>query len=176
MVNTVRLACLFLLFATGARAIDQFDIQVCEAQATDADRISCFLALAPSATCKNPDLLAQLDCLRAAATSSSAAVSSQRTADKKGPTSPPRSVSGPDSGTFDTPPCYREVPTTCGFNEMTLELCNRQGANHGSRYSISSRSYAPGGNVFRSVDGRFTCTVNKIRGTEPARYRVNISR
>jgi hypothetical protein len=28
---------------------------------------------------------------------------------------------------YNTPACYQSVPTSCGFNEMTLSLCNKEG-------------------------------------------------
>jgi hypothetical protein len=76
-------------------------------------------------------------------------------------------------GEYDTPACYEKVPTSCGFDEMTLSLCNQEGQPDDIKFSLSSKSYLPGGNKFTSSSGK-TCLVKKIKDSEPAKYTVQI--
>lgn len=76
------------------------------------------------------------------------------------------------AGEYNTPACYQSVPTSCGFDEMTLSLCNKEGRATKTKFSISTRSYLPGGNKFTS--GGKNCLVKKIKGTDPAKYNVQI--
>jgi len=76
------------------------------------------------------------------------------------------------AGEYSTPSCYESVPTSCGFDEMTLSLCNKEGKARDVKFSLSGRSYMRGGNKFTS--GRKQCLVKKIKGSEPAKYNVQI--
>ena len=76
------------------------------------------------------------------------------------------------AGEYNTPACYESVPTACGFDEMTLSLCNQEGKISGAKFSLAGRSYLPGGNKFMS--GSKHCLVKKIKGTEPAKYNVQV--
>lgn len=75
---------------------------------------------------------------------------------------------------YTTPACYKSMPTSCGFDEMTLSLCNLEGKASGATFSLSGRSYLPGGNKFVSRDGARTCMVERIKGTEPAKYSIQV--
>ena len=76
----------------------------------------------------------------------------------------------------ELPHCYSTMPTTCGFDEMTLEMCNAEGKKAGSVFVISQRIYVTGGNKFGSAEGRMTCVVRRIKGSEPAKYEVTITK
>ena len=75
---------------------------------------------------------------------------------------------------YETPACYAEVPTSCSFNEMTLSLCNQEGAAKKLVFLMSQRLYLPGGNKFATADGSRICAVKGIQGTDPKKYRVTI--
>ena len=77
---------------------------------------------------------------------------------------------------YDLPPCYTTIPTTCTFDEMTLAMCNANGKKLGIRFLISQKIYITGGNKFGSTDGQSVCTVKRIKGTEPAKYDVIITK
>jgi len=77
---------------------------------------------------------------------------------------------------YELPHCYSTMPTTCGFNEMTFEMCNAEGKKTGSVFVISQRIYVTGGNKYGSADGRMTCVVRRIKGSEPAKYEVTITK
>ena len=70
---------------------------------------------------------------------------------------------------FETPKCYQNVPVTCGFDDMTLSLCNSVGKE---KFSIENRTHIPGGNIFSN--SKKTCTVTHIQNTEPAQYSVSV--
>ena len=92
-----------------------------------------------------------------------------------GPSSKPES-SGASRGTYSTPPCYATDPPICTFNAMTLALCNEEGRKSGADFSGGERTHIPGGNSFLSSDGKKTCVVNHVKGTEPADYEVRVTR
>lgn len=78
------------------------------------------------------------------------------------------------ANTYETPLCYSEVPTTCGFNEMTLEMCNLEGSKQNKIFLASKRGYISGGNIFSTQNGSVTCVVKKVKESEPAKYQVTI--
>lgn len=80
-----------------------------------------------------------------------------------------------NAGVYDTPPCYSVVPTTCTFNEMTLNMCNAEGKNK-TVFVMSQRSHITGGNKFVSDDGKATCVVQRIKDTDPAKYDAVITK
>ena len=41
---------------------------------------------------------------------------------------------------------------------------------------MSQRSHIPGGNKFFSADGKATCVVQRIKGSEPAKYDAVINK
>ena len=75
---------------------------------------------------------------------------------------------------YETPACYANVPTSCSFDDMTLSLCNQEGSAKKLVFLMSQRLYSPGGNKFATADGRRTCTVKGIKGTDPKKYRVTV--
>jgi hypothetical protein len=77
---------------------------------------------------------------------------------------------------YDLPSCYRTVPVTCSFNQMTLDMCNAEGNERKFVFLISERIYIPGGNIYGSADGKATCVVKPIKGTDPAKYDVTIKK
>ena len=81
-----------------------------------------------------------------------------------------------NASVYDTPPCYSVVPTTCTFNEMTLNMCNAEGKKNKTAFVMSQRSHIPGGNKFFSADGKATCVVQRIKGSEPAKYDAVINK
>lgn len=76
---------------------------------------------------------------------------------------------------YDTPPCYATMPVTCGYDEMTLDLCNQEGKKSGVVFLGSQRMHLTGGNRFGSADGQRVCEVRHIKDTDPARYTVTIT-
>lgn len=80
------------------------------------------------------------------------------------------------AGVYDLPPCYLTVPTSCTFNDMTLEMCNKEGKKSGTVFLISTRDHLPGGNIFRSAQNQYTCTVKRINNSDPPQYNVTVSR
>jgi hypothetical protein len=76
------------------------------------------------------------------------------------------------AGQYETPSCYAHIPTSCSFNEMTLQLCNEEGKSEKLVFLGSQRIPMPGGNRFGSADGSRVCVVKGIKGTEPKRYLV----
>lgn len=81
-----------------------------------------------------------------------------------------------NAGVYDPPACYSIVPTTCAFNDMTLEMCNEEGKAKKIVFLASQRTHITGGNQFASANGKATCVVHHIKGTEPAKYEVKISK
>jgi len=81
-----------------------------------------------------------------------------------------------NASVYDTSPCYSVVPTTCTFNEMTLNMCNAEGKKNKIVFVMSQRSHVAGGNKFVSADGKATCIVQRIKGTEPAKYEAVITK
>lgn len=77
---------------------------------------------------------------------------------------------------YELPSCYSNVPTTCTFNDMTLEMCNKESKKTGAVFLLSQRIYVPGGNKFGTSDGKLTCLVSRVKGSEPAKYQVSISK
>lgn len=75
---------------------------------------------------------------------------------------------------YATPGCYAQIPTSCSFDEMTLELCNQEGKSRNLVFLLSQRMYMSGGNRFGNADGSRVCIVKGIKGTEPKRYIVTI--
>ena len=75
---------------------------------------------------------------------------------------------------YETPACYAKVPTSCSFDEMTLQLCNEGEKPKNQIFQLSQRMYMPGGNKFGSADGSRICIVKGIKGTDPKRYVVTI--
>jgi hypothetical protein len=80
------------------------------------------------------------------------------------------------AGEYAIPACYEHTPTKCSFNEMTLELCNVEAKGKKVVFAISEREYAPGGNKFMSKNGDFVCLVKPVKGSEPTKYSVTISK
>ena len=81
-----------------------------------------------------------------------------------------------NAGVYDSPACYATVPTTCAFNDMTLEMCNKEGKAKKIVFIASQRTHIAGGNQFASANGKATCVVQHIKGIEPAKYEVKISK
>ena len=81
-----------------------------------------------------------------------------------------------NASVYDTPPCYSVEPTICTFYDMTLNMCNAEGKKNKTLFVISQRSHIAGGNKFVSADGNATCVVQRIKGTEPAKYEVVITK
>lgn len=81
-----------------------------------------------------------------------------------------------NAGVYDSPACYSTVPTTCAFNDMTLEMCNEEEKAKKIVFLVSQRTHITGGNKFASTNGKATCVVQHIKGTEPAKYEVKISK
>lgn len=77
-------------------------------------------------------------------------------------------------GEYETLACYAQVPTSCSFNEMTLQLCNEEGKSRNLAFLLSQRIHMPGGNKFGNPDGSRICIVKGIKGTDPKRYAVTI--
>jgi hypothetical protein len=75
---------------------------------------------------------------------------------------------------YETPGCYAQVPTSCSFDEMTLQLCNEEGKSKNLVFLLSQRMYMPGGNKFGNSDGSRVCVVKGINGADPKRYVVKI--
>jgi hypothetical protein len=75
---------------------------------------------------------------------------------------------------YETPACYAQVPTSCSFNEMTLQLCNEEGKSKNLVFLLSQRMYMPGGNKFGNADSSRVCVVKGIKGTDPKKYMVTI--
>ncbi|MFI3120340.1 MAG: hypothetical protein QX203_10205 [Methylococcaceae bacterium] len=81
-----------------------------------------------------------------------------------------------NAGVYDSPACYSTVPTTCAFNDMTLEMCNEEGKVKKIVFLASQRIHIAGGNKFASANGKATCIVQHIKDTEPAKYEVKITK
>ena len=81
-----------------------------------------------------------------------------------------------NAGVYDLPACYSTVLTICAFNDMTLEMCNKEGKTKKNVFLASQRTYITGGNKFASVNGKATCIVRHIKDTEPAKYEVKITK
>ena len=81
-----------------------------------------------------------------------------------------------NAGVYDSPACYSTVPTTCAFNEMTLEMCNVEGKAKKNVFLASQRTHIAGGNKFASANGKATCIVQHVKDTEPAKYEVKITK
>ena len=156
-----------------AAAFDEFDQRVCEAQSTITAKVECYEELLPDSVCRYSDSERALGCFRSVSESRLGTGSVKGEPRKAQVSSSPSNTT---SGVFITSLCYERVPVTCSFNEMTLAFCNKQGDKHGSQYSQSGRSHLPGGNSFRSIDGKYVCRVSRIKSTEPTRYHVVISR
>jgi len=75
---------------------------------------------------------------------------------------------------YETPACYAQVPTSCSFDAMTLQLCNEEGKSKNLVFLLSQRMYMPGGNKFGNADGSRVCIIKGIKGTDPKRYEVRI--
>ncbi|MGZ5006728.1 MAG: hypothetical protein ACXWE9_01615 [Methylobacter sp.] len=59
---------------------------------------------------------------------------------------------------------------------MTLEMCNKEGKSKKIVFLASQRTHITGGNKFASDNGKASCVVQHIKGTEPAKYEVKISK
>jgi hypothetical protein len=171
----VRLLLCLACASSSAAAFDEFDQRVCEAQTTTNEKVECYKELLPESICRYSDGERALGCFR---NYSKTRLGPRYSADLPPPpdTHAPRIPAGTASGVFTTLECYARSSVPCGFNDMLLSFCNQQGNAHGSEYEMSGRSYLHGGNSFRSTDGMYICRVNRIKGTEPARYQVVISR
>lgn len=77
---------------------------------------------------------------------------------------------------YEMPPCYSTIPTTCTFDDMTLAMCNSEGKKAKKVFLISQKIYIPGGNKFGSADGKAICVVHRVKGSEPAKYEVAITK
>lgn len=81
-----------------------------------------------------------------------------------------------NAGVYDLPACYKTVPATCAFNDMTLDMCNKEGKPTKIVFLASQRTHITGGNQFASANGKVTCVARRIKGSEPAKYEVIISK
>lgn len=79
-----------------------------------------------------------------------------------------------DATQYDTPSRYAQVPTSCSFNDMILQMCNQQGKSKKLVSLSSQRIYTPGGNKFATADGEHLCVVKGIKGTDPKKYDMTI--
>jgi hypothetical protein len=183
------MAILLLVLDVDASAADKFDIQVCEAQPSDASKIGCYGSLRLNTSCNNLEISKRLSCYRKSTetllVNKNAEYSRQRNIEQNSNQRLPGPLAGPDSrtdssgesrGTYSTPPCYAKDPPSCTFNAMTLDLCNEEGRKSETQFSASERTHIPGGNRFGAANGKATCVVSHVRGTEPATYDVKVTR
>lgn len=72
--------------------------------------------------------------------------------------------------TVSAPQCYQSEPVSCGFDDMTLSLCESVGK---TKFIAESRQHIVGGNSYESTNEK-TCLVKHVKNSDPSKYTVNI--